>query len=519
MAFRTRPDGYRRLALSETYPFYKVQDALTMKTVMSWDEWAACDATKMAELVEQGEVTPTELAQQTAAAVARVNPHIGSVIELFDDAIVAPETDGTRLDGPFRGIPFLMKDLGPGVKGRLQEQGSKFLRGNRPAEDAFLTTQIRHAGLNIIGRTTAPEFGVCGSVENPEIYVTRNPWNPDYTTFGSSAGAAASVAAGITPLAHATDGGGSIRIPAGSQGLIGLKSTRGVFSIAPALSDITGYVSTQGCVSRSVRDTALFVDSCRGGAPGEFMPYWKSDEAYTHIIKKDPAPLRIAVSHEWGQYRADPHFVSELERTVRFLQELGHQVAWVTPDIDFDEAFRAQTTCYISNFAQFIQRLLEKRGLSAPPDDQVEPINIKIWQKGIDMSYSDRWKMQDVFNTTSRRLGRFYETWDMILTPTFSKPTPLMGEKKYLTLSDNPDVLDWFYTLWDIFSYTPLASLTGTPGISIPLARQTSGVPLGMHFQTRQGNDGQLLQLAAQVERALGGSFFNRAVPAVHVTR
>lgn len=489
-----------------------------MTTVMTWREWAAHDATALAERVSQGDISATELAQQAQAAVEKINPHIGSVVELFDDAIAAPETDGTALEGPFRGVPFLMKDLGPGVKHRLQEQGSKFLQGYRASEDAFLTSQIRAAGLNIIGRTTTPEFGVCGSVENPAIYVTRNPWNTHYTTFGSSAGACASVAAGVVPLAHATDGGGSIRIPAGSHGLIGLKSSRGVLSIAPALSDITGYVSTQGCVSRSVRDTARFIDSCRGGAPGEFMPYWESKQPYTEMIKRDPQPLRIAVSHEWGQYHADAHFVGELERTVRLLEELGHQVEWVTPSVNFEQAFTAQTTCYISNFAQFIQRMLEKRGLTAPPEDQIEPINLRIWQKGVNMSYSERWKMQDAFNTVSRDLGRFFQQWDVILTPTFAKPTPLLGEKKYLTLSDNPDVMDWFYTLWEIFSYTPLASLTGTAGISVPLARQSSGIPLGMHFQTRQGNDGMLLQLAAQLERALGGSFNTNRAPQVHVS-
>lgn len=490
-----------------------------MNNVMSWEQWAAHDATGLAELVKKGEVSAAELAAQAAAATAKVNPHISSVVELFDDAIADPATDGTKLDGPFYGVPMLMKDLGPGVKGRLQEQGSKFMRGNRPTEDAFLTHKIRQAGINIIGRSATPEFGVAGSAENPDVYVVRNPWNTDYTTFGSSAGAASSVAAGVLPLAHATDGGGSIRIPAGSHGLIGLKSTRGVFSIAPALSDITGYVSTQGCVSRTVRDSALFIDSCRGGAPGEFMPYWRSDESYSQLITRDPGRLKIAVSHEWGGYRADPHFVQELERTARLLEELGHHVEWLVPDIDFDAAFRAQTTCYISNFAQSIQRLLEKRGLNAPPEDLVEPINIKIWQKGLNMSYSDRWLMQDVFNSTSRKLGEFYEQWDIILTPTFSGPTPLMGEMRYLTLSDNPDVLSWFYDLWELFSYTPLASLTGTAGISIPLAWQQSGLPLGMHFQTRQANDGLLLQLAAQLERALGGKFNKNATPAIHVSR
>lgn len=490
-----------------------------MKTIMTWQEWANSDATALADLVRRGEVTARELAEQAQAATQKINPHISAVVELFEDAIAAPQTDGTRLDGPFQGVPFLIKDLGPGVKNRLQEQGSKFMRGHRPTEDAFLTSQIRQSGLNIIGRSATPEFGVCGSAENPDIYVTRSPWNTDYTTFGSSAGACASVASGILPLAHATDGGGSIRIPAGSNGLVGLKSSRGVFSIGPALSDITGYVSTQGCVSRSVRDTALFVDSCRGGAPGEFMPYWQPGETCCEMITRDPAPLRIAVSHEWGEYRSTPHIVSELEKTTRLLEEMGHQVEWMTPDIDFEEAFSAQTTCYISNFAQFIQRLLEKNQLSAPPEDLIEPINIRIWQRGIDMSYSERWKMQDAFNRISRSLGQFFQSWDLILTPTFSKPTPLLGEKKYLTLSDNPDVMDWFYSLWDIFSYTPLASLTGTPGISLPLAWQESGLPLGMHFQTRQGNDGLLLQLAAQLERASGGRFIRHSTPEVHVTR
>lgn len=490
-----------------------------MKTVMSWQEWANCDATALAEMVKRGDVTATELAQQAGAATLKINPQISAVVELFDDALAAPQTDGTNLNGPFQGVPFLMKDLGPGVKNRLQEQGSTFMRGNRPTEDTFLTSQIRKAGLNIIGRSATPEFGVCGSAENPDIYVTRSPWNTDYTTFGSSAGACASVAAGILPLAHATDGGGSIRIPAGSNGLIGLKSSRGVFSIGPALSDISGYVSTQGCVSRSVRDTALFVDSCRGGAPGEFMPYWQPEESCCDIITRDPVPLRIAVSHEWGEYRSTPHIVSELEKTVRLLEEMGHRVEWVTPEINFEEAFAAQTTCYISNFAQFIQRLLEKNQLATPPQDLIEPINIRIWRKGIDMSYSERWMMQDAFNRISRSLGQFFQSWDLILTPTFSKPTPLLGEKKYLTLSDNPDVMNWFYSLWDIFSYTPLASLTGTPGISLPLAWQESGLPLGMHFQTRQGNDGLLLQLAAQLERASGGRFISHSTPEVHVTR
>ncbi|WP_244482645.1 amidase family protein, partial [Bradyrhizobium pachyrhizi] len=177
-----------------------------MTLAMSWDEWTQHDGTALAERVRNGELTPRELASQAASAVAKVDPALSGVVELFDDVIADPARDGADLDGPFAGLPFLMKDLGPTLKGRLQEMGSLMMRGNRAAADTFLTAKMRKAGLNLIGRTTTPEFGVCSSAENPAVYVTRNPWNTDYTTCGSSAGSAAIVAAGAVPIAHATDG-------------------------------------------------------------------------------------------------------------------------------------------------------------------------------------------------------------------------------------------------------------------------------------------------------------------------
>ena len=232
-----------------------------MALVMGWDEWVRHDAVALAERLRQGEVSAAELAAQAAAGVAKVNPLLSAVVALFDDAVASPfQAGGAAADGFFAGVPFLMKDLGPTMAGRLQEMGSRFMQGNRASEDSFLTGKMRGAGLNLIGRTTTPEFGVCSSAENPAVYVTRNPWNRAYTTLGSSAGTSAVVAAGVLPLSHATDGGGSIRIPAGANGNIGLKPSRGVFSIAPKLSDLTGLVSTQGCQSRTVRDTAAFVD-------------------------------------------------------------------------------------------------------------------------------------------------------------------------------------------------------------------------------------------------------------------
>jgi amidase len=489
-----------------------------MTLAMSWDEWTRHDGVALAERVKRGEVTPQELASQAAAGIAKVNPALSGVIEVFDDALADPAKAGADLAGPFAGLPFLMKDLGPTMAGRLQEQGSLFMRGNRATADTHLVSKMRKAGLNLIGRTTTPEFGVCSSAENPAVYVTRNPWNTDYTTCGSSAGSAATVAAGAVPIAHATDGGGSIRIPAGVNGNLGLKVSRGVFSIAPLMSDLTGLVSIQGCQSRTVRDTAAFVDACRGGAPGEFMPYWTPAEPYAEQIKRDPGKLKIALSHQWGEYRATPHIIAELERVGRFLESLGHHVEYKLPDIDYTAAFAAQTTCYISNFAIVINNMLASRGLDRPPVDLFEPVNIKIWEAGRDTSFRDRAAMQAVFNTTSRGFGSFFEDWDIILTPITALPTPKVGTKEYLTISDNPDVLDWFGNLWRNFAFTPLANLCGMPGLSMPLAKNEQGLPLGIQAIGRQANDGLLLQLAAQIERAIDGKWNAGETPGVHVT-
>jgi amidase len=489
-----------------------------MTLAMSWDEWAKHDAVALAGRVRNGDLTPADLAAQAAAGIARLNPALDAVVEVFDDVVADPLADGMNAGGAFAGVPYLMKDLGPTLKGRLQEFGSMMMQGFRPAQDSFLTGKIRNAGLNIIGRSITPEFGVCSSAENA-LCVTRNPWDTDYTTCGSSAGSAAMVAAGVLPIAHATDGGGSIRIPAGVNGLIGLKVSRGVFSLAPNLSDLSGLVSIQGCLSRTVRDTAAFVDHCRGGAPGEFMPFWSPQESYSELIQRDPGRLRIALSHEWGDFRSSPHFVAELERVGRLLEGLGHHVEWALPEVDFRAAFAAQTTCYISNFAQVIAGHLARLGLERPTPELLEPINILLWEAGLNTSYTERNAMQAAFNTTSRAFGNFFERWDIILTPITAKPTPKVGTTEYLTTSTNPSVHDWFANLWQNFAYTPLANLCGLPGISLPLAAQENGLPLGIQAQAAQAHDGLLLQLAAQVERAIGGKWNGGKRPAEHVSR
>ncbi|MBI1778190.1 MAG: amidase [Proteobacteria bacterium] len=489
-----------------------------MKTVMSWDAWMSYDALGLAELVRRKEVTPRDLAEQVAAGIAKVNPAIGAVVEVFEDVVADPLKDGMRPDGIFAGVPYLMKDLGPTLKGRKQEMGARLMQGNVATADSFLTTRIRQAGLNIMGRTTTPEFGVCGSVENEKVYVSRNPWDRAYTTGGSSAGTGAAIAAGVIPLSHASDGGGSIRIPAGINGTIGLKPSRGVFSAAPEGSDLMAVVSVQGCHSRTVRDTAAFFDACRGGAPGEFMSYWTPDQPYQDLIRRDPRKLKIALSHEWGDYRATPHIAGELERAGRFLEGLGHRVEWRTPAIDFRAAYAAQTACYITNIAMNLERLTKLRGHARPSVEWIEPMNVRIWEAGIDMRYSARAEMQATFNQTSRGFGIFFEDWDILLTPISTLTTHRLGTLDYITLNATDTPLDWFAKLWGMYAYTPLGNLCGIPAISLPMAAHDNGLPLGIHALSRQANDGLLLQLAAQIERALDGKWNGGRRPGVHVT-
>ena len=248
------------------------------------------------------------------------------------------------------------------------------------------------------------------------------------------------------------------------------------------------------------------------------MPFWTSPQPYTEMIKRDPGRLRIALSHQWGEYGATAPIVAELERVGKFLEGLGHHVDRALPAIDYRAAFDAQTFCYISNFAVVIGNMLAARGLERPPADLIEPVNIRIWEHGRHNSFAERARMQAVFNTTSRGFGAFFEDWDIILTPITALPTQKVGTTEFLTISDNPSVLDWFANLWRNFAFTPLANLCGIPAISLPLAAHENALPMGIQAIAKQANDGLLLQLAAQIERAIDGKWNAGKKPGVHVT-
>ncbi|SFK14268.1 amidase [Bradyrhizobium sp. Gha] len=485
--------------------------------LMSWEEWMQYDALGLAELLRSKEATPREVASQVAAGIAKVNPAINAVIELFDDVVDEPLRDGMNPDGFFAGVPFLIKDLGPTLKGRKQEMGSLLMQGNVSSDDSFLTTKIRGAGLNIVGRTTTPEFGMGVSAENPALYISKNPWNLAYTTGGSSSGAGAIVASGAIPISHASDGGGSTRIPASVNGTIGLKPSRGVLSAAPTGSDLISLTSVNSCISRSVRDTAAFVDSCRGAAAGEFMTFWLPEEPSLEMIKRDPPKLKIAISHEWGDYRASPHIASELERVGRFFEGLGHQVEWRTPDIDYRAIDVVSKANSIARFSRQLERLVALRGHAKPTVALVEPLNVKIWEAGTAERVDVQEQIPLTYNKVSRALGQFFENWDVLLTPVTGQPTHKLGTLEFLTLNGDISVDQWFSNVRGLYPYLVIANLCGIPGISLPMAMHENGLPLGIHALSRQANDGLLLQLASQVERALEGKWNEGRRPATHV--
>ncbi|MBP8307661.1 MAG: amidase [Burkholderiaceae bacterium] len=482
-----------------------------MPSLMPWPEWARHDAVSLAALVRQGQASPAELARQAAEGIERIDPAHHSVLEVFDDVLADPGTDGLCPEGPFAGVPCLVQDIGPAMKGRRQEYGARLMAGHVAASDSFLTTRMRVAGLSLIGRTRSMQFGLCGPVANPVA-------DPVAYADGSVGGAAI-VASGAIPIAHASDSGGSIRIQAGVSGIIGLKASRGVFSSAPECSDLMSVGSIEGCHTRTVRDTALFVDACRGSAPGEFMPYWSAAEPYAHLVQRDPGRLRIALSHEWGDHRASPHIVGELVFAGRLLEALGHRVDGATPSIDYRGAYAAQTTCTISQVAHTIARLSRMRGHARPPGELIASMSRRIWEAGIDLPCTAREQMHTAFNITSRGFGQFFEDWDMLLTPvTAIAPRPA-GSMDPLTPGEGESPWAWFSRLWVAYPYTPLANLAGTPALALPMGVHANGLPLGIQLLTRLGNDGQLLQLGAQIERALDGRWNGGRLPPRHVTR
>jgi Asp-tRNA(Asn)/Glu-tRNA(Gln) amidotransferase A subunit family amidase len=478
---------------------------------LSWDEWARHDALALAALVRRRDVTPRELARQAAAAIAALNPQLNAAIEVFADRVDALE-ESSLGDGPLRGVPFAWKDLGAGERGRLQAQGSRLLADFRLPYDSDLAQRVKRAGLNPLARTTCPEFGFTLVTESTLSGVTRNPWSLAHTPGGSSGGSAALVAAGALPMAHTNDGGGSTRIPASFCGNIGLKTSRGMVSLAPDADHLLTPITSELVNTRSVRDTAAALDAMFGASPGEPFPFAKPERPFLAEVGAPPGRLRIVVSTgAWGPIAPAPAIAAETKRVAKWLESLGHHVEEGTPPLDFAAYLNAFITFWVAGTGAQIAGLEVALGRKAGPDN-LEPIVWLAAQAARSIGAIDYLGAQAVQAATSRALGAFFETCDVLLTPTVAQPTPRVGSALNLLQTD-VSLETWFGPVMAMVPYTPLCNFTGVPAISLPLA-QLGELPLGMHFIAPMGEDARLIRLAAQLEAA--GPKRTR-VPPVHV--
>ena len=480
---------------------------------MKLEEYVRYDATGLAQLVRSGEVTARELAQLAAAGVEKVNPALNAVIEVFADRV--DELDASDLaDGPFRGVPFFLKDLGPRQKGRRQEGGSRLMQGYVADCSSFLTQQMERAGLNIMGRTTCPEYGVTGTTESILTGATSNPWDTAKIAGGSSGGSAAITAAGVVPMCHSNDGGGSTRIPASICGNAGMKHSRGRISYMPEGCDLSFPLFSDGVNTRSVRDMAAFLDAVMGPAPGEPIPWAKPERPYVEEVDREPGRLRIAMcSEQWGPVPISGHIRAEVQRVAKSLEDAGHAVEEATPAIDYGAYLEVFKRIWVIDIAAMLDFEAGVMGREVCADT-VEPVTLKMHEAGRGASAAERLGIAAYLSSTGRKLGAFYEEYDLLLTPVMTADTPPLGSPFNLVQEDM-SLDEWFENACTMIPITPLNNFTGTPAVSLPLCTDSTGMPLGAHVMAPIGREDRLFNIAGQLERM--APWADRRPP-VHVT-
>jgi amidase len=463
------------------------------------DELARLDATAQAELVARGELTPLELVERAIARIERLDPQLNAVVApLFDAARAAAA--GSLPAGPLRGVPFLMKDLGATQAGQPHWQGNRVLRehGHRARHDTYLGARLRAAGLVTVGKASTPEFGLQSITQPLAFGPTRNPWNPELTPGGSSGGSCAAVAAGLVPLAHANDGAGSIRIPAAWCGLVGLKPSRGRVAVDPSA---IGRSFVGFAVTRSVRDTALLLDSVAGHEPGDLFHVPPPRRPYPSELERKPRPLRVGLlAHAPG---AEVHrdCRAAVEQTGKLLESLGHRVEPESPPALFDPERGIRTLLHGTiEYRMQLRWLASELGRPVTPDD-VEPF---LWTladpEGPPVRAEDYLEAAAWEQAWATRVAAWWaQGWDLLLTPTVCEPPPRIDA--LAQLAGDPWAL--LARIAPHMAFTEPFSVTGQPAISLPLGWSETGLPLGVQLVAEIGREDLLLRVAAQLERAL----------------
>src|SRR5450830_1048792 len=460
-------------------------------------EYTQYDALGLARLVRDGLVSPGELQALALRAVAAVNPQMNAVVEHWPVEVSAFDKTAA-----FAGVPFLIKDIAVTMAGKRVEYGSRLAAGHVAQADSYLMTKFRQAGLVTVGRTSTPEMAFATTTEPVLTGATRNPWNLALSAGGSSGGAAAAVAAGIVPLAHAMDAAGSIRVPAASTGLFGFKPSRGRVSNGPDMDEIFSGLGVQLGLCRSVRDSAALLDAVQGAVAGE--PYMTAAPGHSWLsqVSAEPGKLRIGVMKDaWNGARPVPDITTALDITVRLLESLGHHVEEVAPalGVSWDAFVHANASIWCANLVPWIDSLARESGRDVSRDT-LEPATLACYRHGQMVSAVDFVAALDVRNTVTRHAGALFEQYDVLLTPTLPDVPWQLG--RYGEHEEKLDGVGWTARLFEHSPYTPLANVAGLPAMSVPLAMSNEGLPIGMQFMAGYGQDGTLLRLAGQLERA-----------------
>jgi amidase len=447
--------------------------------------------------VRRGEVHPLDLVEAAIARAERVNPALNAIVTpLYDQARAAAR--GTLPDGPFRGVPFLLKDLVASYAGARMTGGSAFLRDYVPDHDSELVARFRRAGLIVIGKTNTPELGILPTTEPQLFGPCRNPWDTGRMTGGSSGGSAAAVAAGIVPMAHANDGGGSIRIPASCCGVFGMKPTRARTSLGPDFGDIMGGLVVEHAVTRSVRDSAALLDAVSGPCAGD--PYCAPAPARRFLdeVGADPGRLRVAFTTAAPSgAKIDKECVRAVHDAAKLCESLGHSVEEAAPNINgalmvdsFLRIWRAGTASAVQAMAFLTGR--------APSPEEFEPLTWALYEQGLQVSAPAYLMAQTVLHGLSRQIARFMLAYDVWLTPTLAEPPLPLGS--FEPAPGNP--LAGFERAVEFVPFTPLCNLSGQPAMSLPLHWTAGGLPVGTHFIGRFGDEATLFRVASQIEAA-----------------
>ena len=494
---------------------------------MDFAHYLQHDATALAALVRRGDTTPAELLALALTRNADVHGRINAVCRLLDKQALAQLAHLS--DGPLAGVPFLIKDGVQDYAGVPTSFGSRSMRGYVPGEHAAVVRRYLQAGLVVFGKTNLPEFAL-KAVTDPVLYGrASNPWNLDHTPGGSSGGAAAAVAAGIVPMAAGNDGGGSLRIPAACCGLFALRPSRGRVSSGPAIGEVWFGASTEGVLSRSVRDSALALDILSGPEPGDPFDIAPPAAPWVELMRRDPGHLRIGFSTASPiGTEVHPEAVLAVQKTVALLRGLGHEVEEAAPEVD--GAALAESFLHMY-FGQVPAMIARGKALGARSAD-VELMSRLLATLGGSVSAGRLTTQLAKWNDFSRALARFHARYDMLLTPTLAHPPirhgegdPPRGEQFVLDLLQRSGLLGILARLGllegtvnkiarDNLRYVPftqLANLTGTPAMSVPLHWTAAGLPLGVQFVARFGAEAKLLQLAHQLEGV--APWFDRLAP------